>query len=778
MSQYSWSSFVSTGATNIIPLLFPFIAQTDVHCYLTLAGVTTEVFGFSFNGVASITLAQSAASLTGQQVTVRRVTYGLLPDVTFQVGTPSPNDMNNQTLQLLYMAQEALDNLSITGDALWNANNLRIENLANPVNAQDAVTLSTLNSTVSGIVLSGGIAAAVAAAAAASAAAAVTAAAAQTTATFNALEGAVAFTGGTMNGVTIGGVTPSTGKFTTLWSTGTLTVNGVASFSQDLLMLGTGELQVPSGSTAQRAAVPAFGMMRYNTDVAVSAFEGYGAAGWGPLIPPAGVVTGSAPPQGRLALVSGQPLLLTTVSAAAIVLYTPSAWNNVPLWNGAVFVDTPFAELSNTLASTLGGPFAAVANAVFDMFVYPGAGGAPTLIRSDMWSVVNPTPAAACTMTIASPAVVTMANSFAAGQPIIFTTSGALPTGVTAGTTYYVSATGLSGSGFQFSATSGGASVVTSGTQSGTQTCQATAAITIAAPGVVTWIAHGRLAGCPVRFSSTGNLPTGLVAGTTYYVLAAGLTANTFEVGATPGGSAITTSGSTTGIITVTGGSGGFAVNNCSQANASQTYAGATALSRVQGIQVNANAITNGPASGYGTWVGTIMTDATGATLTFNPGGAAVGGVAARVPLWNRYNREPIALQSIESTTSWTASSITTPRVTNSSAVSGASFICGEAGHMASAWNTEACDGGAGNYAGVGVGLNSNNSFAPGSLAALHLPATGGASVSQTAQFQGQAPIGGNTFYPLEMAPGSSATFYGTMVAESPLTGLNVVLQY
>jgi len=76
-----------------------------------------------------------------------------------------------------------------------------------------------------------------------------------------------------------------------------------------------------------------------------------------------------------------------------------------------------------------------------------------------------------CTISIASPAVVTQANSFVAGQPIRFTTTGALPTGLSSNAVYYVSATGLTTSSFQVSATSGGPSVNTSGTQSGVQTC-------------------------------------------------------------------------------------------------------------------------------------------------------------------------------------------------------------------------------------------------------------------------------------------------------------------
>ena len=76
--------------------------------------------------------------------------------------------------------------------------------------------------------------------------------------------------------------------------------------------------------------------------------------------------------------------------------------------------------------------------------------------------------------------------------------------------------------------------------------------MTIAAPGVITWTAHGLIAGTPIAFATTGALPTGLIAGTTYYVISAGLTANAFQVSATPGGAAITTSGTQSGVHTAT----------------------------------------------------------------------------------------------------------------------------------------------------------------------------------------------------------------------------------
>lgn len=78
----------------------------------------------------------------------------------------------------------------------------------------------------------------------------------------------------------------------------------------------------------------------------------------------------------------------------------------------------------------------------------------------------------------------------------------------------------------------------------------ATVTITNASPGVVTWTAHGFSAGRAVMFMSTGALPTGLTAGTWYYVIAAGLTTDEFQVSATPGGAAINTSSAGSGTHT------------------------------------------------------------------------------------------------------------------------------------------------------------------------------------------------------------------------------------
>lgn len=80
----------------------------------------------------------------------------------------------------------------------------------------------------------------------------------------------------------------------------------------------------------------------------------------------------------------------------------------------------------------------------------------------------------------------------------------------------------------------------------------ATVTITIASPGVITWTDHGLTGNATIVFTTTGALPTGLTAGVTYYVVEASITENTFQVSATAGGAAITTTGTQSGTHTCT----------------------------------------------------------------------------------------------------------------------------------------------------------------------------------------------------------------------------------
>lgn len=69
--------------------------------------------------------------------------------------------------------------------------------------------------------------------------------------------------------------------------------------------------------------------------------------------------------------------------------------------------------------------------------------------------------------------------------------------------------------------------------------------MSIASPCVVTKVGHGLAANHEIFFKTDGALPTGIVQYTHYYVKDPA--ADTFNISATPGGSAINTSGSQSG---------------------------------------------------------------------------------------------------------------------------------------------------------------------------------------------------------------------------------------
>lgn len=80
-------------------------------------------------------------------------------------------------------------------------------------------------------------------------------------------------------------------------------------------------------------------------------------------------------------------------------------------------------------------------------------------------------PTSTVTITIASPADISWtAHGLVAGDKVHFKTTGALPTGLSVNTDYFVISAGLGTDSFRISTSRGGAAVNTSGTQSGVHT--------------------------------------------------------------------------------------------------------------------------------------------------------------------------------------------------------------------------------------------------------------------------------------------------------------------
>jgi hypothetical protein len=136
-----------------------------------------------------------------------------------------------------------------------------------------------------------------------------------------------------------------------------------------------------------------------------------------------------------------------------------------------------------------------------------------------------------------------------------------------------------------------------------------TVTISIASPTVISWGSHGLAAGTIVTFTTTGALPTGITAGTNYYVIADGLTTNSFEISASPYGAAVATSGGQSG--TQTAASSGYLLSQID--NQRRIYASGS----------GATTITTSPATLSANFIGYLENDST-STLTLNSTGANI----------------------------------------------------------------------------------------------------------------------------------------------------------
>jgi len=95
-----------------------------------------------------------------------------------------------------------------------------------------------------------------------------------------------------------------------------------------------------------------------------------------------------APPQGRLTLLTGAPVMAAAQTGRTIVYYTPYVGQLVPIWDGASMVPTVFAELQNDTtqaATNKAGPAAVGNNSNYDLFVW-NDGGTIRLTRGPAWS--------------------------------------------------------------------------------------------------------------------------------------------------------------------------------------------------------------------------------------------------------------------------------------------------------------------------------------------------------------------------------------------------------
>jgi hypothetical protein len=299
--------------------------------------------------------------------------------------------------------------------------------------------------------------------------------------------------------------------------------DGVDVFEQLNQIVGT--LNVGGTLTAQANAT-----VQGSLTVNDSAFLGRAQTATITVASPAVITVAASPLNGTAVRFTTDGLLpapLATTTTYYVINRTATTFQ-VSLTSGGSAVDTnafgsgthTVTTVSLTSTAAAGTNNSQIATTQFvTSAVAAGIGNIPVTLTN--WSLTETNTSQAATITIATPAVVTVTTAPANGTAIAFTTTGALPTGLTANTPYYV-----------FNRTSTTYNIATTGGQSQTATFVTATPNVFAVPAAPT---NGQV----VYF--TGTPPSGITAGTNYYVV--NRTSTTFQISLTSGGSAITFSG-------------------------------------------------------------------------------------------------------------------------------------------------------------------------------------------------------------------------------------------
>jgi hypothetical protein len=211
------------------------------------------------------------------------------------------------------------------------------------------------------------------------------------------------------------------------------------------------------------------------------------------------------------------------------------------------------------------------------------------------------------------------------------------------------------------------------------------------------------------------------------------------------------------------------------------TGASTSELERVNGIYVNKQSITNGPAAQRGTYVGTVRSNGS-SQIDWKMGATGTAGTqAASLHVWNMYNRVLATANVRESADSFTYGTDTF-RSMNNSTGNRVSTVRGlNEDHVVAIFNftasVQSSGAGAASYVRAGIGVNSTTAMSG-------LPGTcyiaGGASitiqVSPQAIYAGAPGLGWCWFQALEASiAGGAATMYGDAGAPTKnQTGLTV----
>ncbi|MDN5003807.1 hypothetical protein ACFQZO_23505 [Bradyrhizobium sp. GCM10027634] len=212
--------------------------------------------------------------------------------------------------------------------------------------------------------------------------------------------------------------------------------------------------------------------------------------------------------------------------------------------------------------------------------------------------------------------------------------------------------------------------------------------------------------------------------------------------------------------------------NSWSSTTSRGTGAGTAELQLQNGIYLNKQAVTNGPAALRGTYVGSICSNAS-SLIDFNLGAVSAGATPAVLNIWNQYNRVDVDVFVGDSTTNWNYTTTTnTWRQANNNANAKVTFLRGQNedsieaiyfGQTGAVTGTTNCA--------LGIGLDSVTAVSGNPMYAQ----TTTSPIPVLPGYVGTPPAGQHFLAPLELITVSTGcTIYGSSGVAYAQSGLRV----
>lgn len=160
MAQHAELTWEADGTETNFAITFNYIDRSHIHVFVDNEEVTysstSHAFSFADDENLTITRLDGTPVASGTKIHVARITPTTEALVSFSDGAViRAGDLNTNTNQVLYVAQEVQDRdgdrLGTNNNGDFDANNKKIVNVADPVDAGDAINKGTFDTMSAGI---------------------------------------------------------------------------------------------------------------------------------------------------------------------------------------------------------------------------------------------------------------------------------------------------------------------------------------------------------------------------------------------------------------------------------------------------------------------------------------------------------------------------------------------------------------------------------------------------------------------------------------------------